>query len=97
MGDIVEGRVLAITKDYVVVDIGYKAEGQIPISEFKNDEGEVTITAGDTVEVYVDQADEDDDALVELSKDKAERLRVWNRISIACERDELVTDVWLHG
>ena len=81
---------LAITKDYVVVDIGYKAEGQIPISEFKNDEGEVTIVAGDTVEVYVDQADEDDDALVELSKDKAERLRVWNRISIACERDELV-------
>jgi small subunit ribosomal protein S1 len=90
MGDIVEGRVLAITKDYVVVDIGYKAEGQIPIGEFKNDEGEVTIVAGDTVEVYVDQADEDDDALVELSKDKAERLRVWNRISIACERDELV-------
>jgi small subunit ribosomal protein S1 len=90
MGDIVEGRVLAITKDYVVVDIGYKAEGQIPIGEFKNEEGEVTIVAGDTVEVYVDQADEDDDALVELSKDKAERLRVWNRISIACERDELV-------
>jgi small subunit ribosomal protein S1 len=90
MGDIVEGRVLAITKDYVVVDIGYKAEGQIPIGEFKNDEGEVTIVAGDIVEVYVDQADEDDDALVELSKDKAERLRVWNRISIACERDELV-------
>jgi small subunit ribosomal protein S1 len=90
MGDIVEGRVLAITKDYVVVDIGYKAEGQIPIGEFKNDEGEVTIVAGDTVEVYVDQADEDDDALVELSKDKAERLRVWNRISIVCERDELV-------
>jgi small subunit ribosomal protein S1 len=90
MGDIVEGRVLAITKDYVVVDIGYKAEGQIPIGEFKNDEGEVTIVAGDIVEVYVDQADEDDDALVELSKDKAERLRVWNRISIACECDELV-------
>ncbi len=90
MGDIVEGRVLAVTKDYVVVDIGYKAEGQIPIGEFKNDEGVVTIVAGDTVEVYVDQADEDDDALVELSKDKAERLRVWNRISIACERDELV-------
>ena len=90
MGDIVDGRVVSITKDYVVVDIGYKAEGQIPVEEFKNDEGVLTITVGDTVEVFVDQADEDDDALVELSKDKAERLRVWNQISIACERDELV-------
>ncbi len=90
VGEIVEGRVLSVTKDYVVVDIGYKAEGQIAISEFKNAEGEVDCNVGDTVEVYVDQADNEDDALVELSKDKARRLRVWDRISIACERDELV-------
>ena len=90
VGDIVDGRVLSVTRDYVVVDIGYKAEGQIPISEFTNDAGEVSIVEGDTVEVYVDQADQDDDALVELSKEKAERLRVWDQISIACERDDLV-------
>ncbi len=90
VGEIVDGRVLSVTKDYVVVDIGYKAEGQIPLSEFRNDEGEVSVAPGDTVEVYVDHADDDDDALVELSKDKAERLRVWDQISIACERDELV-------
>ncbi|MCB9541780.1 MAG: 30S ribosomal protein S1 [Myxococcales bacterium] len=91
VGDIVNGRVLSVTKDFVVVDIGYKSEGQIPIGEFRDDDGNVTVEEGDTVEVYVDQADEDDDALVELSKDKAEKLRIWDQISLACERDELVT------
>ena len=91
VGDIVQGRVLSITKDYVVVDIGYKSEGQIPISEFRDEEGNLDVAEGDEVEVYVDQADEDDDALVELSKDKAEKLRIWDQISLACERDELVT------
>ncbi len=88
VGEIVQGRVLSITKDYVVVDIGYKSEGQIPIGEFRSD-GELTIKEGEQVEVYVDQAEEDD-ALVELSKDKAVRLRIWEQISLACERDELV-------
>ena len=90
IGDIVTGRVISITKDYVVVDIGYKSEGQIPIAEFRDAAGGVTIGEGDSVEVYVDQADEDDDALVELSKDKAEKLRIWDQISVACENDELV-------
>ena len=89
VGEIVNGRVLSITKDYVVVDIGYKSEGQIPIAEFRDAEGNLTVESGDLVEVYVDQAEEDD-ALVELSKDKAVKLRIWEQISIACERDELV-------
>jgi small subunit ribosomal protein S1 len=89
VGEIVNGKVLSITKDYVVVDIGYKSEGQIPIAEFRDAEGNLTVEAGDLVEVYVDQAEEDD-ALVELSKDKAVKLRIWEQISIACERDELV-------
>ncbi len=90
IGDIVTGRVLSITKDYVVVDIGYKSEGQIPIAEFRDAEGSLTISEGDEVEVYVDLAEDNDDALVELSKDKAEKLRIWDQISIACENDELV-------
>ena len=90
VGEIVTGRVVSITKDYVVVDIGYKSEGQIPIHEFRDEDGNLDVAEGQTVEVYVDQADEDDDALVELSKDKAEKLRIWDQISLACERDELV-------
>ena len=89
VGDIVKGRVLSVTKDFVVVDIGYKSEGQIPIHEFRDSEGVVTVVAGDEVEVYVDQAEDEED-LVELSKDKAEKLRIWDQISEACERDELV-------
>lgn len=91
VGEIVKGRVLSITKDYVVVDIGYKSEGQIPIGEFRDAEGNLTVEEGEDVEVYVDQADDEDDALVELSKDKAVKLRIWEQISLACERDELVT------
>ncbi|MCB9745568.1 MAG: 30S ribosomal protein S1 [Alphaproteobacteria bacterium] len=89
VGEIVEGRVLSVTKDYVVVDIGYKSEGQIPVNEFRDADGNLTVAAGDKVEVFVDQAEEDD-ALVELSKEKAVRLRIWEQISLACERDELV-------
>jgi small subunit ribosomal protein S1 len=90
VGDIVKGRVITVTKDFVVVDIGYKSEGQIPIHEFKDETGNVTVKEGDDVEVYVDQGEGDED-LVELSKDKAEKLRIWEEISVACEKDELVT------
>jgi small subunit ribosomal protein S1 len=74
VGDIVKGRVLSVTKDFVVVDIGYKSEGQIPIEEFRDAEGKVTVSSGQEVEVYVDQA-ETEDELVELSKDKADKLQ----------------------
>ncbi len=89
VGEIVMGRVLSVTKDYVVVDIGYKSEGQIPVNEFRDADGNLTVAEGEEVEVFVDQAEEDD-ALVELSKEKAVRLRIWEQISLACERDELV-------
>ena len=49
-GDIVKGTVVQLTKDYAVVDIGYKSEGQIPISEFTSPRGEVTVKEGDAVE-----------------------------------------------
>ena len=90
VGEIVNGNVLEIANDYVVVDIGYKAEGQIPINEFTDAEGNLTVEKGDVVEVYVGQADGTDDALVELSKDKAEKLKIWHQVSLACEMDELV-------
>jgi small subunit ribosomal protein S1 len=90
VGEIVNGNVLEIANDYVVVDIGYKAEGQISINEFMDAEGNLTVEKGDVVEVYVGQADGTDDALVELSKDKAEKLKIWHQVSLACEMDELV-------
>lgn len=88
-GDIVSGTVIAIGKDNVVVDIGYKSEGVIPISEFVGPTGEVAVQLGDVVDVLV-ESKETDDGLVLLSKEKADKLKVWDEISAACERDELI-------
>src|SRR3954451_186144 len=88
-GDIVKGTIVAVTKDYAVVDIGYKSEGQIPIGEFINARGEVTVKAGDPVEVLLESR-ENDTGMVVLSKEKADKMRIWDEISAACERDELV-------
>ncbi len=91
-GDLVKGTVVQVTKDYAVVDIGYKSEGQIPIGEFTNPRGEVTVHAGDPVEVLLESR-ENDTGMVVLSKEKADKMRIWDEISAACERDEIVKGV----
>jgi small subunit ribosomal protein S1 len=88
-GEITKGRVIRIGKEFVVVDIAYKSEGQIPIDEFIGADGKVFVKEGDLVDVFVD-AIEDDDGVVDLSKEKADKLKIWDEISLACERDELV-------
>ncbi|AKF06607.1 30S ribosomal protein S1 [Sandaracinus amylolyticus] len=88
-GEIVSGTVIAIGKDNVVVDIGYKSEGVIPISEFVGPSGAAEVKPGDAVDVFV-ESKETDDGLVLLSKEKADKLKVWDEISAACERDELI-------
>src|SRR6201989_2433700 len=88
-GELVKGTVVQVTKDYAVVDIGYKSEGQIPISEFTNPRGEVTVKDGDPVEVLLESR-ENDTGMVVLSKEKADKMRIWDEISAACERDEIV-------
>jgi small subunit ribosomal protein S1 len=88
-GDIVRGRVIHVAKDFVTVDIGYKSEGQIPIEEFVTTDGTVTVKEGDEVEVFLESR-ENEHGLCVLSKEKADRLKVWDEISAACERDELI-------
>ncbi|HEY6880674.1 MAG TPA: 30S ribosomal protein S1, partial [Polyangiales bacterium] len=88
-GDIVTGTVIKLNKDSVVVDIGYKSEGLIPMHEFASAGGQQTVQVGDTVDVLV-ESKENDDGLVMLSKEKADKLKVWDEISAACERDELI-------
>ena len=89
-GDIVSGTVIALGKDTVVVDIGYKSEGVIPVNEFVGPNGEIDVKPGDAVDVLV-ESKETDDGLVLLSKEKADKLKVWDEISAACERDELIS------
>jgi small subunit ribosomal protein S1 len=88
-GDIVRGRVIHVASEYVIVDIGFKSEGQIPIDEFIGTDGQVHVKEGDDVEVLL-ESKEDDEGLIVLSKEKADKLKVWDEISAACERDELI-------
>jgi small subunit ribosomal protein S1 len=92
-GKVVSGTVIQLTKDYAVVDIGYKSEGQVAISEFAPAPGgELGVKVGDKVEVLVESR-ENDTGMVVLSKEKADKMRIWDEISAACERDELVEGI----
>ena len=88
-GEIVKGTVVAVQRDNVIIDIGGKSEGMIPLNEFSGTGGEVTVKAGDVIDVYIESR-ENDDGLVTLSKEKADKMKVWDEISGACERDELI-------
>lgn len=89
VGDIVKGRVVEVQEDYVLVDINYKSEGLIPISEFRVVDGQRDIALGSDVEVYIDRI-ENENGMVVLSKDKADMLRAWNDISRAAENEEVI-------
>src|SRR3954453_9111231 len=88
-GEIVKGTVVAVQRDNVVIDIGGKSEGMILLSEFTDAQGNVGVKQGDVIDVYIESR-ENDDGLVTLSKEKADKMKVWDEISAACERDELI-------
>ncbi len=88
-GEIVKGIVVVVLRDNVIIDIGGKSEGMISLSEFHDAAGQVTVKAGDEIDVYIESR-ENDDGLVTLSKEKADKMKVWDDISGACERDELI-------
>jgi small subunit ribosomal protein S1 len=88
-GEIISGTVVSVGRDAVVVDIGGKSEGVIPLREFADANGASAVKAGDHVDVYIESR-ENDDGLVTLSKEKADKMKVWDEISNACEADELI-------
>jgi len=80
-GTITEGRVVDIQKDRVVVDIGYKSEGMIPMNQFLPDELP-TLALGDKIQVYIEQREDSDGNLV-LSKEKADKMKIWEELEIS--------------
>jgi len=88
-GQIVTGHVVQVNRDTVVVDIGGKSEGVISLDEFRTADGTATVKAGDRVDVFIESR-ESDDGLISLSKEKADKMKVWDEISSACERDEII-------
>ncbi len=91
-GEVVTGRIISIDKDHVLVDIGYKSEGQIRIQEFRNEEGEVTAKLGDSVEVMVEWWDDEEERVV-LSKEKAANIKIWDAIKTSYDEDGTVEGV----
>jgi len=91
-GEVVTGKIIAIDKDYILVDIGYKSEGQIPIHEFRDESGEIQAAMGDSVEVMVEWWDDEEEVVV-LSKEKAVKVKVWEEIKKAYEDDGVVSGV----
>ncbi len=86
VGEVVEGTVIGLNKREVVVNIGYKSEGIIPIGEFRyNPE----LAVGEKVEVYVESAEDKKGQLV-LSHKKARQLRSWDMVNAALENDEII-------
>jgi small subunit ribosomal protein S1 len=93
-GEIVRGSVLEIRNDMVLIDIGYKSEGAIPIKEFLSPSGELTVKVGDTVDVYLEQK-EDSDGLIVLSREKAEKTKIWEAIRQSYENGDVVNGMIL--
>jgi len=79
VGDVVEGTVLQIVGDSVIVDVGYKSEGMIPISEFMDENGQINVKVGDRIDVLFERS-ENENGLIGLSKEKADRQKVWNNL-----------------
>ena len=77
-GTITEGRVVALTKDKVIVDIGYKSEGMIPNDQFSSEELE-TLKIDDRLQVYIEECEDADGNLV-LSKEKADKMKIWEEL-----------------
>jgi len=88
-GEVVSGEIVQVDKEYVLVDIGYKSEGQIPIREFIDDEGNLAAKVGDKIEVLLERR-EDDEGVIRLSKEKAAKMKVWDNIREIYENDGTV-------
>jgi small subunit ribosomal protein S1 len=81
-GGVVKGRVVGITSTHVLIDVGYKSEGQIPIQEFTDREGNVQVKVGDDVDVFFDSSESEGGGIA-LSRQRAENLKLWEELEKA--------------
>lgn len=88
-GDIVKGTVVEVTKDSVMIDIGYKSEGHVSIKEFADENGEINVKPGDVVKVLLERR-ENEHGYIVLSKTKADQLKIWDAIIEAHDENKPV-------
>jgi len=89
-GDIIRGRVLKVIGSEVVIDIGYKSEGVLPVHEVTGYDGKITVKPGDELDVFIERL-ENNSGYIVLSREKAERMLVWDRIEAAFKADEPIS------
>jgi len=90
-GEVVNGTVVAVNSDEVLIDIGYKCEGSVPLNELTDPEtGEPTVAVNDVIEVFVERLDESE-GRVRLSRDRATKLKIWGVVEEAYKNGEIVT------
>jgi small subunit ribosomal protein S1 len=88
-GEVVTGRVVQITPEFVMIDVGSKSEGQIPLDQFQDDSGNLTVSVGDDVQVYLEDTEEASGE-VKISKSKADKIRIWEEIAEICETEKTI-------
>src|SRR5687768_6562537 len=88
-GEVMKGTVLKVTPSEVIVDIGYKSEGIIGVDEFLDENGQVTVQPGDTVDVLLERT-EDRDGHIVLSREKAEKMKIWDEVEKAYQDRKVV-------
>ena len=91
-GSVVTGTVLSIEKDMILIDVGLKSEGRVPIREFGNNDDELNIKVGDQVEVFIERL-EDANGQAILSREKARREESWVNLEKALEKQQRVNGV----
>jgi small subunit ribosomal protein S1 len=91
-GTILNGLIVEVGQDYVIVNVGLKSEAVIPSEQFKNEKGEIEVTVGETVEVALDSV-EDGSGETRLSREKAKRARTWTRLETAFEKQDVVIGI----
>ena len=91
-GEVVRGRILRVGSNDVIVDVGYKSEGLIDLDEFRAPDGTITVSPGDEVDVLLEKT-ENKDGYVVLSKEKAEKMKIWEEVEQAYADGRPVTGI----
>ena len=91
-GQVVTGTVISVARDMVLVDVGYKSEGQISIREFIDEEGNVNVKVNDQFEVMIEVWDEEEETVL-LSHEKAKKVKVWDAIKDIYDDDGTIEGV----
>ncbi len=89
-GIITKGVVVRVGKEHILVDVNFKSEGQIPVSEFTDPEGNLTINVGDEIDVYVVGKNESE-GTIHLSRDRAKRMQLFDKLEDLQDKDDIIT------